>query len=157
VAGLAQDAFGAADDEVDRGAGEGVVRQADTVEVAQQEVAHIIGVEPLGEDRVGHAALDVLVDAEVEGGQQVGPAAQDEVVVLGEVLEEQSQLAQVGRSIRWASSRMVVRHLPAWLRLKACSMRRRSHLKALLSNSTRKASQRILTVLVYVCSVRATV
>jgi len=27
---------------------------------------------------------------------------------------------------------MVVKHLPAWLRLKACSMRRRSHLKALL-------------------------
>jgi hypothetical protein len=44
--------------------------------------------------------------------------------------------------------RMIVRDLPAWLRLKACSMRRRSHLKAELSNSTRKASQRILTVLV---------
>ena len=51
-------------------------------------------------------------------------------------------------SMRWASSRMVVKDLPAWLRLKACSMSRRSHLNAELSNSTRQASQRILMVLV---------
>jgi hypothetical protein len=43
------------------------------------------------------AALDVLVDAEVERSEQGGPAEQDEVVVLGEVLEEQAQLAEVGQ------------------------------------------------------------
>ena len=30
-------------------------------------------------------------------GQQVGPADEDQVVVFGEILEEQSQLAQVGQ------------------------------------------------------------
>ena len=76
---------------------EGVVPEPDAVEFAQDEVAHGVGVEPLGDDRVGDAALDVLVDAEVEGGEQAGPADEDEVVVLGEVLEEQPQLAQVGQ------------------------------------------------------------
>jgi hypothetical protein len=75
---------------------EGVVAQSGAVEFAQDEVAHGIGAEAFGDDRVGDPALDVLVDAEVEGGQQAGPAHENEVVVLGEVLEEQPQLAQVG-------------------------------------------------------------
>ena len=53
--------------------------------------------EAFGDDRVGDAAFDVLVDAEVESGEQAGPADEDEVVVFGEVLEEQPQLAQVGQ------------------------------------------------------------
>ena len=76
---------------------EGVVPESDAVEFAQDEVAHGVGVEPFGDDRVGDAAFDVVVDAEVEGGEQAGPADEDEVVVLGEVLEEQPQLAQVGQ------------------------------------------------------------
>ena len=97
VAGLAQDAVGGADDQVDGGACEGVVAEADAVEFTQDEVAHGIGPEAFGDDRVGDATFDVLVDAEVEGGQQAGPADEDEVVVFGEVLEEQPQLAQVGQ------------------------------------------------------------
>src|SRR5271168_1368049 len=38
VAGLAQDAVGRADDEIDGGAGEGVVPQSGAVELAQDEV-----------------------------------------------------------------------------------------------------------------------
>ena len=76
---------------------EGVVAEADAVEFAQDEVAHGVGAEAFGDDRVGDAAFDVLVDAEVEGGEQAGPADEDEVVVFGEVLEEQPQLAQVGQ------------------------------------------------------------
>ena len=97
IAGLAQDAVGGADDQVDGGLREGVVSESDAVEFAQDEVAHVVGVEPFGDDGVGDAAFDVLVDAEVEGGEQAGPADEDEVVVFGEVLEEQPQLAQVGQ------------------------------------------------------------
>ena len=97
VAGLAQDAVGAADDEIDGGAGEGVVSESDAVEFAEDEVAHVVGMEPLGDDGVGDAALDVVVDAEVERGEKAGPADQDEVVVLGKVLEEEPQLAEVGQ------------------------------------------------------------
>ena len=97
VAGLAQDAVGGADDQVDGGAGEGVVAKSDAVEFAQDEVAHVVGIEPFGDDGVGDAALDVLVDAEVESGEQAGPADEDEVVVFGEVLEEEPQLAEVGQ------------------------------------------------------------
>ncbi len=96
VAGLAQDAIGRADDEIDGGAGKGVVPESRAVEFAEDEVAHVVGVEALADDGVGDAALDVLVDAEVEGGEQTGPADEDEIVVLGEVLEQEPQLAQVG-------------------------------------------------------------
>ncbi len=70
--------------------------ETDAVEFTEDEVAHVVGVESLGDDGVGDAALDVAVDAEVEGGEQIGPADEDEVVVLGEILEEEPQLAQVG-------------------------------------------------------------
>lgn len=53
----------------------GAWEEIDAVQLAQDEVAQGIGREPLGDDRVGHAALDVLVDAEVEGGEQAGSAA----------------------------------------------------------------------------------
>ena len=76
---------------------EGVVPQADAVEFAQDEVAQGVGAQAFGDDRVGDAALDVLVDAQVERGQQAGPADEDEVVVFGEVLEQQPQLAEVGQ------------------------------------------------------------
>src|SRR5262249_45285145 len=46
---------------------------------------------------VGDPALDVLVDPQVKGGKEVGPADEDEVVILGEVLKEDPQLAQVGQ------------------------------------------------------------
>ena len=36
-----------------------------------------------------------MVDAEVEIGEQAGPADKDEVVILGEVLEEQPKLAEI--------------------------------------------------------------
>ena len=95
VAGLAQDAVGGADDEIDSGLGEGVVAKADAVEFTQDEVAHGVGAQAFGDDGVGDAALDVVVDAEVEIGEQAGPADKDQVVIFGEVLEEQPKLAEI--------------------------------------------------------------
>jgi hypothetical protein len=94
VAGLAEHAVGGADDQLDGGRREGVVAQTGAVEFAQDEVTQGVGVQTLGNDRVGDAALDVLVDGQVQRGQQAGPADQDQVVVLGEVLKQQAQLAQ---------------------------------------------------------------
>ena len=71
VAGLAQDAVGRSHDEVDGGWGEGVVAESNAVEFAEEEVPHGVGAESFGDDRVGDAALDVLVDAEVQSGEQV--------------------------------------------------------------------------------------
>jgi hypothetical protein len=96
VAGLAQDAVGGADDEVDGGLREGVVSESGAVEFAQNKIPHGIGAEAFGDDRVGDAALDVVIDAEVEVGEQAGPADEDEVVILGKILEEKPQLAEVG-------------------------------------------------------------
>ncbi len=97
VAGLTQHAVGGAHHQLDGGQREGVVAQADAVQFAQDELAHGVGTQPFGDDRVGDAALDVQVDAQVQRGQQVGPADQHQVVVFGEVLEEEPQLAQVGQ------------------------------------------------------------
>src|SRR6185369_3935337 len=79
VARLAQDAVGGADDQVDGGRREGVVAQADAVELTQDEVAQGVGPQAFGEDRVGDAALDVLVDAQVQRRQQRGSANEDEI------------------------------------------------------------------------------
>jgi hypothetical protein len=95
VAGLAQNAVGGTNDQVNGRLGEGVVSEPGPVEFANEEAAHVVGIEPFGDDGVGDAAFDVLVDAEVEIGEQAGMANEDEVVVLGEVLEEQTQLAEV--------------------------------------------------------------
>lgn len=92
-----QDAVGGADDEVDRGRRDGAVAQTGPVEFAEEEFLHRVGTEPLGDRRVGDAALDVLFDAEVEVGEQAGAADEDEVVVLGEVFEEEPQPAEVGQ------------------------------------------------------------
>src|SRR6516225_7425428 len=83
VAGLAQDAVGAADDEIDGGAGEGVVSESDAVEFAEDEVAHVVGIEPLGDDGVGDAALDVVVDAEVEAARRLGRPTRTRLWFLG--------------------------------------------------------------------------
>ena len=45
VAGLAQDAVGASDDEIDGGLGEGIVPESDAIEFAEEEVAHGVGAE----------------------------------------------------------------------------------------------------------------
>ena len=87
VANLAQDAVGRASNQVKSSLGEGVVSKPDTVEFAQDEVAQGVGAQAFGDDGVGDAALDVLVDAEVETGEEVGPTDENEVVVFGEVLE----------------------------------------------------------------------
>ena len=97
VAGLTQHAVGGADDEINGRSGEGVVAKSDAIEFTPNEVAQGIRAEAFGDDGVGDPTLDVLVDAEVEGSEQVGPANENEVVVFGEVLEEESQLAEVGQ------------------------------------------------------------
>src|ERR1700735_4559486 len=79
VAGLAQDAVGGADDEVDGRSGEGVVAKSGAVEFTADEVAHDVRAKAFGDDGVSDAALDILVDAELEIGEQAGPADEDEV------------------------------------------------------------------------------
>jgi len=96
IAGLAQDAVGGADDEVDGRSGESVVAKSDAVEFAPDKVAQSVGAEAFGDDGVSDTAFDVLIDAEVEGGEKTGLADEDEVVVFGELFEEQPQLAEVG-------------------------------------------------------------
>jgi hypothetical protein len=52
LAGLAQDAVGVANDEVDVGSAEGVVRQSDAIEFAEDEVGQIVGMQAF-DDGVG--------------------------------------------------------------------------------------------------------
>jgi hypothetical protein len=71
------------------------VGQGDGVELGEDEVGHVVGGQPGDEDGVGHAALDVVVWGQRKRGQETGLGDEDEVVVLGKVLEEQAQAAQV--------------------------------------------------------------
>jgi hypothetical protein len=94
IASFPQDAVGGTDDEVDGGLREGIVAESGVIEFAEDELAHGVGSEAFGDGRVGDAAFEVQIDAEVEVGKQAGPADQDEVVVLGEVFEQESQSAE---------------------------------------------------------------
>jgi hypothetical protein len=50
VAGLAEDAVGGADDEVDGGWGEGVAAESGVVEFAEDELAHGVGIDRLAQN-----------------------------------------------------------------------------------------------------------
>jgi hypothetical protein len=50
VAGLAEDAVGGTDDEVDGGWGEGVVAEPGVVEFAEDELAHGVGIDRLAQN-----------------------------------------------------------------------------------------------------------
>jgi hypothetical protein len=97
IAGLPQNAVGGTDDQVDGRLSERVVSQSDTVEFAQNEVTHAVGTQAFADNRIGNPTFDILVDTKFEIGQQAGLPDEDKVVILGEVLEEESQLAQVGQ------------------------------------------------------------
>ena len=73
------------------------------VEFTADEVAQAVGAEAFGDDGVSDPAFDVLVDAEVEGGEQVGPANENEVVVLGKSSKRSRSLRRLARSMRWAA------------------------------------------------------
>ena len=96
VAGATQEAIGGADDEGESFLGKSVVGETDGVELTEDEVMDLVGVEPGDDDRKGDAGLDVLVDAEVEIGQEGRLANQNQVVIFGEVFQQQPQLAQAG-------------------------------------------------------------
>ncbi len=74
-----------------------IVPESDAIEFAEDEVVQEIGAEPFGDDGISYPVTDVLVDAEVEVGEQGGLAEEDEVVVFAEVFEEELQLAEVDR------------------------------------------------------------
>jgi len=88
VAGRAEDALGGADDQGERVLGEGTVSEGDAVELREDEARDVFGREALYDDGVGDAALDVVVHRERQRVQQLGLGEEDEVVVLGEVLEQ---------------------------------------------------------------------
>jgi hypothetical protein len=95
VAAAAQDPVGRANDQSGRGFGKRAVSQADAVQLAMDKLAHEIIVQPLGHHRIGHAALQVEVHRQVQTGQQFHLSDQDQVVVLGEVFQQQPQPAKV--------------------------------------------------------------
>lgn len=90
----AQGALGAASDEVDGFFGECGVRKADAVELAVDIFTEMRGSELFNFCGVGHAGFDVVIDPELERGVEGGLCDEDEIVVLGEVFEEKSQLAK---------------------------------------------------------------
>jgi hypothetical protein len=96
VAGAAQEAVGGADDESESFLGKSVMSQADGVELGEDELVDLVGIEPGDNDGKGDTGLDVLVDAEVEIGQEGGLANQNQVMILGEVFQQQPQFSQAG-------------------------------------------------------------
>lgn len=94
VSDASEDAFAGARDEVERLVGEGVMAESDFVELPEDEGDGVVGREPLQQDGVGDAAPEVVVHSQIQLGEQLWLGDEDEVVVLGEVLEDEPEAAQ---------------------------------------------------------------
>jgi hypothetical protein len=94
ISGPSDDALGGTDYKSYRFLGEGVVTEAGLVEFGEDPCLHVVGSDLLHDDRIGYSALDVLVVGQADAAQERRLADQDEVMVLGEVLEEQAELSE---------------------------------------------------------------
>ena len=95
VATPAQDAVGGANDQLGRGFGKRVVSQSDAIKFAMDKVAHAVVMQPLCDHRISHSTLDILIHGQIQIGEQLHLADQDQVVVLGKILQHQAKFAEV--------------------------------------------------------------
>ena len=65
--------------------------QGDAVELVEDEFGGVFGREFRDDDGVCNAGFDVFVDGEREFREQGGLCDEDEVVVLGEIFEEETE------------------------------------------------------------------
>jgi hypothetical protein len=98
IASVSQDALGCTDDESEGLVGKSGVWQRDAIELAANEFTHVIGGELWNEDRIGHAAADILIRHERERSQQARLGNEDEVVILWKIIEEQAQVFFASRT-----------------------------------------------------------
>lgn len=94
VACSAQDAFGGADDEVNGIVAEGVMSQLDDIELSIDEVFHVVGIHSGDFYGIGDAALEVLVDDEMQFLHELWLCEEDKVVVFREVFEKEPEFSQ---------------------------------------------------------------
>ena len=85
---------GGANDEGDGLFGEDVVSEPGLVELFEDEFFHVVGVEFEEGSGEGDSGFDVFIDAQGHGGEEVGLAEEDEVVVFGELVEHESEFAE---------------------------------------------------------------
>ena len=95
VATPTQDAVGRTDDQLGRGFGKRVVSQSDAIKFAMDKVAHAVVMQPLCDHRISHSTLDILIHGQIQIGEQLHLADQNQVVVLGKVLQQQPKFSQV--------------------------------------------------------------
>lgn len=94
VSDASQNSFAGACDETESVIGEGIVAKCDLVELDKDELDGVVGSELLQHNRVGDAASDVVVDSQIKLENEFWLGDQDQVVVLGKVLENKSQTPQ---------------------------------------------------------------
>ena len=64
------------------------MRQPKAIQFAMDELTYHVIMQPLGYDRVGNPALDILIDGQVQIRKQLHLADQNEIVVLGEIFKQ---------------------------------------------------------------------
>jgi hypothetical protein len=95
IAALPQNAVGRANDQLRRALGESAVGQPHPLQLAMDELAHVVWMQPLGDDRIGHATFEILIDGQIKVAEQLGLADQDQIVILRKILEQQAQFAKI--------------------------------------------------------------
>lgn len=62
----------------------------DHVELMEDEAGEVIGIELWDDDRIGDTGFNIVIDGEVDSGKEGRLADEDEVVIFGEVFEEEA-------------------------------------------------------------------
>lgn len=93
IAGAPENALRGAYDQLNGVIAESIVSEFNAIELGIDEGFDIVGVEAGYFDRIRDAAADVLVDSQSQLVHQGGLGDQYQVVALGEVLEQESELA----------------------------------------------------------------
>ncbi len=94
VAGATQVALGGADDQIECFRGKRAVGQSTQIELSEDKVADLVGIESGYGDGIGNAGFDFLVDGQIQRGDEGGQSDEDEIVIFRELLKEKSQFPQ---------------------------------------------------------------
>ena len=70
--------------------------EPDAIKLAANEGPHVVGIEPGHDDGIGHPTLYVLVDGQGNVAEKLRLPNENDLVVLGKVLEKAALALEVG-------------------------------------------------------------
>jgi len=94
IADSTQNAFRGAHNELEGFFGEGVMAEAGTIKLVENELVGLIGIEFWNDDGISDPGFDIFVDGKANLVEQRRLSNEDDVVVFWEIFEEKAEFSQ---------------------------------------------------------------